>query len=130
MSCSPSSIDTASSPVLDTTPAIVPNVSPLIYACTVSTNTLPMLTRSKNGIFKPKAYVVQANYAVTEPLLMLWPPSFLIGLKQWTRNSLAFNNSIPSLLFLYLMARIWLAVNGFLRSRGIALAILLGIKQG
>ena len=53
-----SSINTTSSPVFDTTPATVPNVSPPISASSVSTNTRPTLTRSKSDIFKPKAYDV------------------------------------------------------------------------
>ncbi|KAF3950093.1 hypothetical protein CMV_024109 [Castanea mollissima] len=52
VSCSqPSSINLASSPVLDTTLAVVPNVSPPISAPVVSTNTHLMLTRSKNAVF-------------------------------------------------------------------------------
>ena len=50
-------------------------MSPPISAPTVSTNTHPMLTRSNNGIFKPKAYVVQANYAMIEP------PSYVVASK-------------------------------------------------
>ena len=73
--CSPSSTDTASLPVPDTILAIVPTVSPPLSTPSVSTKTHPMLTRSKNGIFKPKAYAVQADYAVTEP------PSYAVASK-------------------------------------------------
>ena len=75
VSCSPSSIDTTSSPVLGTTLAIFLNVSPPISTPSVSTNTHPMLTRSKNGIFKAKAYDVQADYAIIEP------PSYAVAYK-------------------------------------------------
>ena len=75
VSCSPSSTDTASLPVPDTILAIVPTVSPPLSTPSVSTKTHPMLTRSKNGIFKPKAYAVQADYAVTEP------PSYAVASK-------------------------------------------------
>lgn len=34
----------------------------------LSTNTHPMVTRSKNGIFKPKTFAIQADYSCTEPL--------------------------------------------------------------
>ena len=75
VSCSPSSTDTASLPVPDTILAIVPTVSPPLSTPSVSTKTHPMLTRSKNGIFKSKAYAVQADYAVTEP------PSYAVASK-------------------------------------------------
>lgn len=40
-----------------------------------STNTHPMRTRSKNDIFKPKAYVVQTDYSCIEP------PSYYVASK-------------------------------------------------
>ena len=61
---------------------------------------------------------------------MLWLLSFLIGLIQWIQNLLVFNSSIPGLLFLSLMVRMWLVENGFIKLRGIEMVILLGIRQG
>ena len=58
---SSSSIDTASLPNPNSTLVIVPTMSTPLSSLSVPNNTHPILTRSKNRIFKPKAYVVQAN---------------------------------------------------------------------
>lgn len=42
--------------------AIILVSNPLVFH-----NTHPMLTRSKNGIFKPETYIVQSDYTSTEP---------------------------------------------------------------
>lgn len=41
----------------------------------LTTNAHPMLTRSNNGIFKPKVLSVQTNYSYTEP------PSYSVASK-------------------------------------------------
>ena len=43
------------SPVISTIPSTSP-LSPSVFILTTSTNTHPMVTREKVGIFKPKAY--------------------------------------------------------------------------
>ena len=47
--------------------SIVPSTSVVLSAPHSLPNTHPMLTRSKHGIFKPKAYAVVRNYVQEEP---------------------------------------------------------------
>ena len=76
----------SSSPVTSSSPAaslsyavtkISDQLSSLVPPSTSSSlpNTHPMLTRSKHGIFKPKAYAVVRNYLQEEP------PTFAIAFR-------------------------------------------------
>ena len=53
----PSSSNSQTVPRVSNSPAIVP----------ISTNSHPMLIRSKHGIYKPRVMQVQADYTITEP---------------------------------------------------------------
>ena len=66
-----SSLISSSSPVASSSPAIAefPDHLPssIIPSSSSLPNSHPMLTKSKHGIFKPKAYVVVRNYLQEEP---------------------------------------------------------------
>ena len=54
-------------PHLATLESIVKSTTPIVQSAPSLPNTHPMLTRSKHGIFKPKAYAVVRNYFQEEP---------------------------------------------------------------
>ena len=56
------------SPPLATTKSIIESTTPFVpFTSSSLSNTHPMLTKSKHGIFKPKAYAVVRNYVQEEP---------------------------------------------------------------
>nr|POF24284.1 hypothetical protein CFP56_40399 [Quercus suber] len=67
----PSDIMPSSGPIesssSDISTSIMPSTSVVPFASHSLPNSNPMLTKSKHGIFKPKAYVVVRNYVQEEP---------------------------------------------------------------
>ena len=63
----PSSISNPDTPTSSLTPADVSFVPTKLVSTTASTNVHPMVTRSKNGIFEPKALTVQTDFTTIEP---------------------------------------------------------------
>ena len=56
------------SPPLATTKSIIESTTPFVpFTSSSLSNTRPTLTKSKHGIFKPKAYTVVRNYVQEEP---------------------------------------------------------------
>ena len=56
------------SPPLATTKSIIESTTPFVpFTSSSLSNTRPTLTKSKHGIFKPKAYAVVRNYVQEEP---------------------------------------------------------------
>ena len=108
-------IPQSSLPIGQSVPPSIPNIH-------------PMLTRSKHGSFKPKAYIVVRDYSQVEP------PSFSVASlhPQWIE---AMDSEYASLLkqhtwFLVplLAGKNWFLVNGYIKLRGIVMELLLGIR--
>ena len=111
-STSPSLFDPTSTPPKPSPPLLPisvhssqPNTTSSVLA---PVNTHPMITRSKNGISKPKiCYKAVDDYTYTEPHHTRLPLSFLNGLRPWMRSFRLYKGRKLGLLFLQYLVSIW-----------------------